>query len=299
MARENKVTLWGQLLSDPMISTDNITHEPKKASFFMSVINQKRDNGLSEADIIYSEPFVYTQNPEIIANILDWKKGDLVDVRGVLTTLDAKRAVQCIHCGNKSFRDGEVTLVTPTFVEKRYSGLSDKDATKILRDHREVSNIVNLTGYLCADVKEDKKAKIYGDIVSRMAYKGLTKYQIAVNRHLFIATDDPTTKTDYPHIISVGENAEEDALRLHEGSLISIEGMIVTRNFRRTHTCPLCGEKFDREEKVTEVVTYNTEYLNNYNEFEGSAAEERKNRENQMLQDAYKKLGVKPGDVDE
>ena len=299
MARENRVSLWGRLLMDPIISVGNITKEPLKASFFLAVVNQNRDDVFNGEDIIYAEPFVYTQDAELVKEIATWKKGDMVDVRGVITTLDAKRGAQCIHCGHQMLRDGEVTLITPTFVEKRFSDLSDKEAEEILKKHREVSNTVNLTGFLCDDVRTEKKAKIYGDIVSRVAYKGLTKYQIAVNRHLFIKSDDPATKTDFPHIISVGEQAEKDALCLHKGSLVSIEGMIVTRNFRRTHTCPACGQKFDREEKVTEVIAYGVEYLRDFYEITGSAAEEKARRKDMALKDAMSALGYKADDEDE
>lgn len=297
MARKNRVTLWGKLLSDPMISTDVVTMEAKKASFFLSVMNQNRDLG-SEEDIIYSEPFVYTEDPDIIKEVLTWHKGDLVDVRGVLTTVDAKRAAICVHCNNKIVRDGEVTLVTPIFVEKRFEGLSDTEADKVMRAHREISNLVELSGSLCADPRVQKKAKFYGDAVSRMSYKGLTLYQMAVNRHFFIKSDNPAVKTDYPHIVSVGENAEEDLIRLHKDSRISVEGMIATRTFRKTHTCPFCGEKFDRDEKVTEVLVYSTEYHANFNEIEGSGHETVENVKQKALLDAYAKLGIKP-DSDE
>ncbi len=300
MARKNRVTLWGKLLSDPMISTDAITLEPKKASFFMSVVNQERDTGLNEEDIIYSEPFVYTEDSKIIKTIMstNWKKGDLVDVRGVVTTVDATRAAMCPHCNNKNSRPGEVTFITPLFVEKRYDGegLDDKAADKIMREHREISNLVELSGSVCADPHEQRKAKIYGDIVSRMSYKGLAQFQMAVNRHFFIASDNPTTKTDYPHIVSIGENAEEDLVRLRKDSRITVEGMIVTRNFRKTHTCQFCGEKFDRDEKVTEILTYSTEYHANYNEIEGTGHEAKVNRDKLALQGAYDKLGIKSDD---
>lgn len=293
MARENRVSLWGKLQMDPLISINNATGELQKASFFMVVMNQNRDDVFDGEDIIYAEPFVYTQDPSIIEKMANWKKGDLVDVRGVVTTLDAKRGAQCVYCGRQVIRDGEVTLITPTFVEKRYSAedLTDAEAENIMKEHREVSNIVNLTGYLCADVVTDKKAKIYGDIVSRMAYKGLTKYQLAINRSLFISSDNPLTKTDYPHIICAGEEAEKAALCLHKGSLVSLEGMIVTRKFRRTHICPECGQKFDREEKVTEIMAYGVEYLRDFYEITGTAAEEKARRKDVQLQEAMAALG--------
>ncbi len=293
MARLNIVIQFGKVLSDPIISIDNITHEPIKASLFLSVVNQARDSGINESEVVYSEPFIYTQDPEIIKEISKWKKGDLVDVQGVLTTLDAKRGVQCISCGQKILRDGEVTVISPSWAELRYSGLTDVEADEMLKRHREISNRVYLMGYLTKNPTETKKPKFYSDLISRHAYKGLTSFQIAVNRSLFIKSDDPLTKTDYPHVVSIGSKAEEDMLALHEGSLVAVDGMVATRAFRRTHTCPFCQVKFDREEKVTEVLTYNTEYLANFNVFEGSAGEERQRRKDAALQMALGSLGIK------
>ena len=163
MARKNRVTLWGKVINEPMISQDPVTLELKKASFFMMVMNQDRDNGIDEGGVMYSQPFVYTENPEMIKEISTWKQGDLVDVRGVLTTVDAKRAAICTNCNNKIVKDGEVTLITPLFIEKRYSGadLTEKESAEIIRNHREVSNLVELSGSLCADPREQKKAKFY------------------------------------------------------------------------------------------------------------------------------------------
>ena len=132
-------------------------------------------------------------------------------------------------------------------------------------------------GYLCADVIHRKESSIYRDIISQSSYKGLSAYQIAVNRKFFIKQDVPTNRTDYPHIISVGERAKLDAKCIHEGSLVLVDGMLVTREFRRTNVCPYCNESFDWPEKVIEVLTFGTEYLNNYmtpEEYEQKKAEE-------------------------
>ena len=48
---------------------------------------------------------------------------------------------------------------------------------------------------------------------------------------------------------------------IHKGSMVLVDGMVVTREFRRTVTCPHCGKQFDWPEKVLEVLTFGTEYL--------------------------------------
>lgn len=267
MARHNKVELFGIVSADPIIAIDDETNSPCKASLFLTVVNSDRDNGIGGAEIIYSDPFIFSQDPDIVEQIAAWKEGDIVQLTGVLTTLDAKRGARCPKCGKKITHNGEVTFVTPIFVELRYRGLSQAEAEKVLLDHREISNRVTLIGYLCDDVKFSNKAKAYGDIIGNSAYKGIAAYQIAVNRSFYLDSDDPKTRTDYPHIIVVGERAEWDALSIYKGSLVCVEGMIATRRFRKTYHCtdPNCDQgDFDWEERVTEVVSYGTEYLNNF-----------------------------------
>lgn len=267
MARHNKLELFGRVSADPIIAIDDETNVPCKASLFLTVVNSDRDSGVGGTEVIYADPFVFSQDLDIVEKIATWKAGDIVSIRGVLTTLDAKRGARCPKCGKKITHDGEVTFVTPIFVELRYHGLSDAEAEKILLEHREVSNNVNLIGYLCDDVKMTTKAKAYGDIIGNSAHKGIAAYQIAVNRSFFLNSDNPMTKTDYPHIIAVGERAEWDALSIYKGSLVAVEGMLATRRFRKTYHCtnPECDQgDFDWEERVTEVVSYGTEYLNNF-----------------------------------
>ena len=101
----------------------------------------------------------------------------------------------------------------------------------------------------------------YKDIISQSSYKGIAAYQIAVDRKYYLKQDVPTNRTDYPHIISVGAKAEQDLKCIHKGSMVLVDGMVVTREFRRTVTCPHCGKQFDWPEKVLEVLTFGTEYL--------------------------------------
>jgi uncharacterized protein (DUF2225 family) len=67
--------------------------------------------------------------------------------------------------------------------------------------------------------------------------------------------------------------------------------MIATRHVRKTHTCPACGEKFERDELITEVIAYGVEYMRDFNEITGSVSEEKAKRKDAALQDAMAKLG--------
>lgn len=260
MARLNNVSLFGIVAEDPIIIMDDATGGYRKGQAFLVVASANRENGIS-TNVFYSKPFLYSEDPDIVAEMSKWKKNDLVAVKGVITTLNANKGTICAHCHKKSSRPGEVSLITPIYVEARYTGLEEKEATRILNEKREISNQVYLLGSLCDDVNGRKESTIYKDIISQSSYKGIAAYQIAVDRKYYLKQDVPTNRTDYPHIISVGAKAEQDLKCIHKGSMVLVDGMVVTREFRRTVTCPHCGKQFDWPEKVLEVLTFGTEYL--------------------------------------
>ncbi|RHP31349.1 hypothetical protein DWZ61_08120 [Clostridium sp. AF34-10BH] len=239
---------------------DDATGSYKKGQAFLIVASANRENGIS-TNVFYSKPFLYSEDPDIVAEMSNWKKNDLVSAKGVITTLNANKGTICAHCHEKSSRPGEVSLITPIYIETRYTGLEEKEATRILNEKREISNQVYLLGSLCDDVNGRKESTIYKDIISQSSYKGIAAYQIAVDRKYYLKQDVPTNRTDYPHIISVGAKAEQDLKCIHKGSMVLVDGMVVTREFRRTVTCPHCGKQFDWPEKVLEVLTFGTEYL--------------------------------------
>lgn len=262
MAKLNKVDLLGIVMKEPLIELDS-NGIPKRAQAFLSVANADRENGLSEK-LFYTTPFIYSEDVEIASKMNTWHKNDIVLLSGVLTVLNAKRGSICPHCGHKMQRDGEVTFVTPVFVDTVFRDLEEKEAINLLNSRREISNRVCLLGYLCDDVSTKKEAGIYRDIISQLPYRGMSTFQIAVGRKLYMKSDVPTNRTDFPHIVSVGENAKNDAKCIHKGSEVLVEGMLVTREFRRLRNCEECGTDYEWPEKVLEVLTYGTEYLNDF-----------------------------------
>lgn len=264
MARLNVVNLFGMVAGDPLVVLADDTKTPLKAQAFLTVVSSNRENGITESEIYYARPFIYSEDPDIVAQMSTWKKNDLVSLKGAITTLNARKGAICAHCKEKSAKDGEITFITPIFTEVCFSGLDDKRAIELLNEHREISNQIYLIGYLCADVNGKKESTIYRDIISQSSYKGIASYQLAVNRKYYLKQDLPTNRTDYPHIVSVGKRAEMDLKCIHIGSMVMVDGMLVTREFRRTNVCPHCGKEFDWPEKVLEVLTFGTEYLSDF-----------------------------------
>ena len=261
----NSVQLLGIVTDDPILVIDDESKEVIKGSVFLTVVSPNRDNGLvKDEELIYSNPFIFSQDPQILESMTEWKKNDIVFIKGVITTLDAKRGVKCSCCGQKSFRDSEITLITPIFAESRFTGLTEKEALEIITERREVSNQVYLIGRLCKDVDDKVTKGSYRALKDILHFRDIAKYQLGISRKFFLRQDSPDNKADYPHIISVGERAVRDKTCLHKNSLVLIDGMIYTREYRRMEICPHCNEKFDWNYKTTEILSFATEYLDDY-----------------------------------
>jgi single-stranded DNA-binding protein len=282
MARFNNVELYGQVLADPFVSVkDNGT---SKATARLRVIDQNRDSNLSGAGPIYSAPLLYSENPEVIDQMKTWKQGDMVLMRGFVTTVDVSRGSRCVHCGNVETHPGEVTFISPIFGEVIRSGLTEKEGMEDLAKHREISNLCMVVGYVCEDPRLTDKPKIHDNILSKYSAKKLTSFQLAVNRKIFLG-GDPSVRTDYPHIISIGRRAEEDKFCLKQGSLAMVDGMIVTRDVRKFKDCPCCKQKYEYSELITEIFSLGTEYMNNFTPLQGTIEDE-KERVRRELYDA-------------
>ena len=106
MARLNNVSLFGIVAEDPIIIMDDATGSYKKGQAFLIVASANRENGIS-TNVFYSKPFLYSEDPDIVAEMSNWKKNDLVSAKGVITTLNANKGTICAHCHEKSSRPGE------------------------------------------------------------------------------------------------------------------------------------------------------------------------------------------------
>lgn len=263
MAKMNVVNALGMITSEPLIDLDD-SGKPRRANVFLSLASADRENGLSDSGIFYTTPFIYSEDPAIAEKMNTWKKNDIVLLSGAVTTLNAKRGSICPHCGHRMQRNGEISFVTPVYADAIYRDLEEKEALRILNEKREISNRVYLMGTLCGDVRNSRESGIYRDIINQLPYHGVSAFQIAVGRKYYVKGDLPTNRTDYPHIISIGEHAKYDAMCIHTGSLVGIDGLLVTREFKRHCVCEECGKEYDWAEKVLEVLTYGTEYLRDY-----------------------------------
>lgn len=257
MARENFVLLHGQIQSKPKIyqSTEG---NLARAILAVKVLRRPYLNGNGEVlggRLHIDCPIIMSGNEELIKKITYMKQGDMVDIRGVLTTREVLKSTICKKCGTKNTVQGNSVYITPIYICQREKQLDTMAGFELLKERNEISNVVLLIGNLC------RPPQIYHD--SSIKYSSC-QYQIATNRKYHIRDNGAAdVRTDYPWIKSFGEQADQDAIHLQEGATIYVNGSIQTREVARTTVCEHCGEEYVWKDTASEVVPHSVEYLEN------------------------------------
>lgn len=256
MARENFVLLHGQIQSTPKIyqSTEGTL---TRAILAIKVLRRPYLNGNGEVlggKLHVDCPIIMSGNEEIIRRISEMDQGDMVDIRGVLTTREVIKSTTCKACGHKNSVQGNTVYITPIYICKRENHLDDIAGFELLKERSEISNVVILIGNLC------RPPELYKDDSINYA---TCQYQIAANRKYHIRDNGAAAdvKTDYPWVKSFGEQAQQDAIRLQEGSSVYVNGGIQTREVARLTTCENCGAEYAWKDTASEIIPYSVEYL--------------------------------------
>ena len=197
-------------------------------------------------------------------------KGDVVFVKGVFVTRDINRRYFCDTC--RSFRTAEGCVsvyIRPLDILTAARGLSRKEeevlsekerealsdsvmlpyqAYAFLRQHQDISNMIQIAGTVC--VEPDLSTDYYerGD-----QYRSFV-FHLASNRIFRVPEDAAEKSTDYPVIRCYGRLAEESCRMIHRGSEVLINGVIQTRRIRHTAICPVCGELMEKDGIAMEIV---------------------------------------------
>lgn len=254
MARENFVLLHGQLQSAPKIyqSTEGTL---TRAIVAVKVLRRPYRSGNGEivgGKLHVDCPIIMTGNEELIREIAQMEQGDMVDIRGVLTTREVIKSTICKKCGHKNSVQGNSVYITPIYVCRRENNVDGMKGFELLKERNEISNVVILIGNLC------RPPQVYSD--ARINFASC-QYQIATNRKYHIRDNNADERTDYPWIKSFGKQAQQDAMRLQEGSSIYVNGGIQTREVARNTTCANCGEQYVWKDTASEIIPYSVEYL--------------------------------------
>ncbi len=252
MATHNVFTGYGQVYIPPRV-IKNEEGEFVRATCAVMTIRANRSIGDTLENVKYDTPPLRTANPDLCEEISSWKVGDMIEVKGTVTSRDIVRTNTCPKCGGENQIKGVLTYVHPIFCDRRETNISDREGLRLLQYRNEISNSVTLIGMLTQDpVFQQNGKKIVG------------KYQVAVMRRFRIKEDSPDRTADFIWIRSFGKIAEVDRKYLKKGTLIYIDGVLQTINYDRKIVCAHCGEEFSAKETSMEVVPYNVEYLKDY-----------------------------------
>lgn len=264
MAKHNFVLLYGQVARDPTIFKNEQTGTYIRGVCPLTVIRGIRSSEVVTRQVKYDNPVVMSGNPEQIEAMAEWKVGDMVLVKGSITTKSVIKSKTCEHCQEKNHKNGMVVYITPIFSVITDRGKTTEEGVELLRRNSELSNLVFAIGSLCADPQVFQTAN--GTL--------LTTYEIAISRKFRVQDDTIDSKTDFPWVKSYGLIANSDAKLLHKGSLIYVDGFLQTRKIEKRHICQCCGKEFSWPDSSMEIVPYSTEYLRNYKTPEEIAEQE-------------------------
>lgn len=255
MARENCVLLHGQVYERPRVYL-NANGEAKRATFAVKVLRRPFLTGegqIAAGKLYIDYPIVLTSDAELIKVSSTLRKGDMVDVRGVLTTREVTKKSTCPN-GHENTSLGNFVFITPIYICRREPELNEEQGMELLRARAEISNVVMIIGTLCRDPVfyeyEDKRAC-------------MTQYQIAANRRYHIRDGHDEERTDYPWVKTINRQARDDNEHLRLNSTVFINGAVQTREIEREIICEECGEPYSIKEGVAELFPYSVEYLMN------------------------------------
>lgn len=251
MARENFVLLHGQILALPKIY-QSAEGELTRAIMAVKVLRRPYLGGQGQivgGKLYVDCPIILTADHGLIQQIADMEQGDMVDIRGVLTTREVTKSTVCSQCGHKNSAPGVSTYITPIYVCRREQKVDTVTGFEYLKARNEISNLVIVIGTLC------RPPKVYSD-----DQHSSTQYQLAVNRKYHIR-DNSSVRTDYPWVQSFGRQAQQDAVRLQEGANVYVNGGLQTREVVRNCTCENCGFQYTWQDSASEIIPYSTEYL--------------------------------------
>ena len=258
MAIENTVFMMGRVMEKPMIKIND------KQEFIVSrikLLTVRRTKANNELKLMgtprLDNQYIISRNPAIIEHrIVPLKEGDMVLVKGTLSTRETKKKYHCPHCGTLNVYEGSIMVyIDPIFIEKiQENVMTEEEATDKLLSKAEVSNYAFFSGTVC------KEPEYYKSPDGR---KEECSFQMAIKRKRRIIEDGPEKMTDYPHIKTYGKKAYEYYQALHTGSEILINGAIQSREIVMIKECGECGQEFEAPGAAMEVVPYSVEYLSN------------------------------------
>lgn len=263
MAKENYVFLIGQARQIPAFKKDE---NGEDVTAMMSLMTLRRNiyDRAGNLQPKWDRPVISTSDKAMMRKMAEIGLHDIVEIKGTITTQNVKRGLRCPHCGEISVQPGTITVINPVYIGVREHLQNDTDGFRYLMDCAEISNQAKIIGRVCKEP----------ETMQTDEGQTCTKYQVAVNRKLYIRGTEPEDHSDYPYVYSYGEVAEDDALTLQVNTLIYLDGYIHTMKFDQNTVCQECGEPFKFPNQTLNITPYSVEYLRDYGELKPSTHED-------------------------
>lgn len=261
--KHNQAIMCGVIRDMPKILiTDN---GRSYAQFRLITINGNRTGGRQIESKAFDAPLIHTRDEALIEVIKEIQVGDVVAIKGAITTALVTRRPKCEHCGQRLTLPGILSYISPasvTIIDKGIAldeeGKFSKDAaTQRLKEMKEISNLLTVVGVVCREpkpYKTDEKHK-----------RRMTAYQIAVKRKLRIIGEMDDNTADFPWVKSYGKISMNDGLYIKKGTYLFIDGWFRARQYERHAICEHCGQEVTWKDYSSDIVPYASEYIKNYN----------------------------------
>lgn len=256
MATHNQVRVIGYLLKDPKIINEGV--EGMEKILFQMRTTRRDIEGYNEDK--FADLIVFYDGTELMNKMKNFKKFDIVDIKGVFNILPVNKKSVCTVCGSENIKyNGSSTFVYPIYVTRHGSYIDyfnekgESPDALLEKNYKEVSN----------------QCLIIGTVVTEpelMTYKkkSCCRYGLGVDRKYYIGTQDDIT-ADYPWVYSYGAQAELDHEKLvKEKSLILVDGFIHNKQIKVKCTCENCGSNYTHNDVGTQFTPYSVEYLSDY-----------------------------------
>ena len=153
--RENTAYLYGQLTRDPICYKNPSTQELLSGQ--ITIKTARRTNATGELfvkgrlriDFIT----IYSRNEKLIREqFMSLRQGDIVLVKGSLSTQETEKKFICKKCGHEMIKHEAVVIyIDPLHIKKFASGLSTEEGLKEIENNIEISNEIMITGTLCRE----------------------------------------------------------------------------------------------------------------------------------------------------
>ena len=258
MAKENYVFLIGQVRQSPVFRDDENGEHFSGMMPLMTLRRNIRDNA-GNLSPKWDRPIISTANKIMMRQMDKINLHDIVEIKGTITTQNITRGLRCPHCGCIVKQPGTITTINPVYINIRENLNNDTDGFRYLMDCAEISNQTKVIGRVCRDVEQ-----LHTD-----EGKACAKYQIAINRKLYVEGSEPEDHTDYPYVYSYGRVAEDDIKYIKAdspGTLLYVDGFIHTVKFDQSTFCQNddCGKEFKFQNQTMNITPYSVEYLRDF-----------------------------------